>query len=1054
MASDAAAAFEQDMQDVSVGIMDAAAMMPDMVPSFPPGLPVLFPPPLLTTDPAYLVKAEQTDDLSLQMQLLPDHPSLGFMNVQIESSPMESVEESASLETMVANYRAGVEAANAAAAASFSLPPQLDTPMAIEVPPSALSTPSPPLPGLAVAQPLAATLQTPSPPFSVVSSSLEAALIPTVPLTSPPRSTASQAHIHLPSIPTPYASSSSQSPTSTTLASQHPLIHLPPAEAEQIVIKDEIPIAKQKKEVASLLNAHAVLATESEELSDEIKSRIAALSRMAAQLSISSNETSPPPPAIPPTPPASVPVAADLHGASDQSRKRGPCELDEHRSVKAMKREPQDQVLPIGAESLPLDAPSAFPATSAIPSSALPSISRPASPHASFAAAVAQYALVPPQLLPPAPPIPPSSIPIPPLRLNTPLPTINPTLPLAAPSVYTNGRAAWGDGNVTQTRHHHSLSAGAILNPMQVPTVPVASSGIVNVSGPPTPITTNPPLVRTNRSGSVSSLQYDSQGYFFNEKEPTEVPISGTRSARGSISLGTGWYFGGDNNSSPTNTSEEPCTTRNSPSDDDDDDSSSESDDDENMAARSSTHLPLSEGSSSSSAGADVPAEYRAEVDRVFFEYLNKICSNWDQIHQTLMAKKMQRLDESPDFRPFKFRILAFTTAFLEELARQGYTEDKIPMKKIRNYLWRQPHILRFNEDGKKAKSKGNHIWNVEARKLGDGKWEFRPFHRKLSGTPPSVAYVGLRWTWAPRVWDPQNAFEKVPVQYSSPNLPPWLSWKGDILSGVPTPDAEPCQVTVVAQFVLEGVEGQVSRTFTIAISPVGGHDGQFPRSRRPSGSGEAPRRSASDSALSMIPQRAKGARVAPPPVVPIPGETSSSRVIRVLQNVAQRVTDEAEHQIVDPSTIPKTDSLQDIVMQKHVLDQTVEAMDMELSGHGHSASKRLVIAAQQVVIQAAANVIADRNVSIGRAPVVPNKSTAVQRVSVSELSDATHDAIAAAVKTNGPRSTEVDIIVTAASILKAKAPAADAVVTPAVPPRTIPSMNFASNLSTLPELP
>ena len=75
--------------------------------------------------------------------------------------------------------------------------------------------------------------------------------------------------------------------------------------------------------------------------------------------------------------------------------------------------------------------------------------------------------------------------------------------------------------------------------------------------------------------------------------------------------------------------------------------------------------------------------------------------SKGEPIHQTLMAKKMQRLDESPDFRPFKFRIQAFTLAFLEEvsgrkiflkgtkfcpffqLARQGYPEDKIPMKKV-----------------------------------------------------------------------------------------------------------------------------------------------------------------------------------------------------------------------------------------------------------------------------------------------------------------------------------------------------------------------------------
>jgi hypothetical protein len=76
--------------------------------------------------------------------------------------------------------------------------------------------------------------------------------------------------------------------------------------------------------------------------------------------------------------------------------------------------------------------------------------------------------------------------------------------------------------------------------------------------------------------------------------------------------------------------------------------------------------------------------------------------SKGEPIHQTLMAKKMQRLDESPDFRPFKFRIQAFTLAFLDEvgasyssytimeidfprlkLASQGYPEEKIPMKKV-----------------------------------------------------------------------------------------------------------------------------------------------------------------------------------------------------------------------------------------------------------------------------------------------------------------------------------------------------------------------------------
>lgn len=119
---------------------------------------------------------------------------------------------------------------------------------------------------------------------------------------------------------------------------------------------------------------------------------------------------------------------------------------------------------------------------------------------------------------------------------------------------------------------------------------------------------------------------------------------------------------------------------------------------------------------------------------------------------------------------------------------------------KVRNYLWRQQYILRFNEDGKKAKSKGNHIWSVEAKKSGDGKWEFRPFHRKLSGPPPGVAYAGLRWAWKPHIWDPQISFKKIHVTYSSPTLPPWLNWKNGELSGIPPPEAESCQISATAK--------------------------------------------------------------------------------------------------------------------------------------------------------------------------------------------------------------------------------------------------------------
>lgn len=68
------------------------------------------------------------------------------------------------------------------------------------------------------------------------------------------------------------------------------------------------------------------------------------------------------------------------------------------------------------------------------------------------------------------------------------------------------------------------------------------------------------------------------------------------------------------------------------------------------------------------------------------------------------MPKKMEKLDASTDFRPFKFRIQAFTTAFAEKLNKYGYTEEELSIRKVRQYLWAQPYISRFNDDGKKSK--------------------------------------------------------------------------------------------------------------------------------------------------------------------------------------------------------------------------------------------------------------------------------------------------------------------------------------------------------------
>ncbi|TNY19212.1 hypothetical protein DMC30DRAFT_333419, partial [Rhodotorula diobovata] len=178
-------------------------------------------------------------------------------------------------------------------------------------------------------------------------------------------------------------------------------------------------------------------------------------------------------------------------------------------------------------------------------------------------------------------------------------------------------------------------------------------------------------------------------------------------------------------------------------------------------------------------------------MDPVFVDFLANVCSNLDAtdskgepIHQTLMAKKMEKLDQSHDFRPFKFRIQAFTNAFAEALARSGTFDSEVPVKKVRQYLWAQPFISRFNDDGKKAKSKGNHIWTVEAKKMPDKKWLFREFTRCIKGSAPSIAFVGLTWQWAPRVWDPQCSSAAIDASFMSPSLPDWLSWDDNVLQG------------------------------------------------------------------------------------------------------------------------------------------------------------------------------------------------------------------------------------------------------------------------------
>ncbi|KAF9332651.1 hypothetical protein BG006_004457 [Podila minutissima] len=236
---------------------------------------------------------------------------------------------------------------------------------------------------------------------------------------------------------------------------------------------------------------------------------------------------------------------------------------------------------------------------------------------------------------------------------------------------------------------------------------------------------------------------------------------------------------------------------------------------------------------------------------------MNACDAKGDQIHQPLMAKKMQRLEASSEFRPFKFRIQAFTNAFHDSLIQHGLTEDILPLRKVKIYLWRHRYISRFNEDGKKQKSKGNHVWNIEARKIKDSgqqsststpvsaggggsvasltpmstfsggttstnapspvRWEFREYTSRIVGQLNKFAKVGVPYVYTPKIWDAQMS---CPIaEYSSPDLPAWLLWHNGELRGTPGPDDESCTITIMAKYLREGENCVLEMAFPLTVS-------------------------------------------------------------------------------------------------------------------------------------------------------------------------------------------------------------------------------------------
>jgi hypothetical protein len=330
------------------------------------------------------------------------------------------------------------------------------------------------------------------------------------------------------------------------------------------------------------------------------------------------------------------PDAVDLQGNSE-SRKRCASSLPigDDRVNKALKREPQDDMpLNVSTTTSPpsLQPGALFPSSGIHPPTVDPrsitSYNPPSQPPSQPPS--------PPNLMPgfesrpsqphSAPPFPQVSNTQfnPDFDRNSTTPTRTPVFPTGA-----GNRSSWSDGpsSLPQRQHPHSLSSGS-LKELQGVGVPSYSKA-VPFSSPAQPLrptasspASNPPIGRVSRTGSVSSGFVSPFAHGFPDIATQQNrPPNSDAYEQSRPSTGRAGHHSGDSSENDYDSDSDLEESNWSPS--------------RGIHSRPDTsHDGTCQAGTDNSGGTgsyhrdDVPQEYKEEVDRVFFEFLNKICSN------------------------------------------------------------------------------------------------------------------------------------------------------------------------------------------------------------------------------------------------------------------------------------------------------------------------------------------------------------------------------------------------------------------------------------------
>ncbi|KZT53987.1 hypothetical protein CALCODRAFT_405779, partial [Calocera cornea HHB12733] len=310
------------------------------------------------------------------------------------------------------------------------------------------------------------------------------------------------------------------------------------------------------------------------------------------------------------------------------------------------------------------------------------------------------------------------------------------------------------------------------------------------------------------------------------------------------------------------------------------------------------------------------------------------------------------------------------------------------------------------------------------AKKTPDGRWSFREYQRRITGTPAGVAYIGLEWRWSPSIWDPQQSRSSMHPTFTSPALPPWLQWKDNELVGTPSPGDRGGEITAEVSFPSNDTDQKVAHTFKLEVIELpAGEPLSLQKTRRPSAgtvSSSAPPLSGRNRSHTMSTAFTSESDVPPVPKIPRSitqaQQQENSQIRLVLEMAAAHIAQEA--------TVPMAPGMPEaaarqrqasLAKQQEVLSRSVQAFNyVAFSLEPLPMDFNELIAASKRVVKEAARQAADRQAQgTAEAPV------SIASIPMNEVIVTARLLITKAINTVGLHASELDIMRSATGILQ-----------------------------------